>query len=405
MNTVYHGATVIDGSGARTLKDAVLVVANGRIAALGARGAVAVPEEAAPVDLTGKFLIPGLIDCHVHVDLHGLADTYAENLVEDKLRTLRAAEAMRRTLRAGFTTVRSVGSVNYIDLAVKRGIENGYLRGPRILAAGKIITMTSSGTAYFEGMYREADGPDECRRAAREQLKEGADFLKLMATGAVMNPGSRPGAAELDREEIEAIVQEGRKQGKHTAAHAHGAEGIKNAVAAGVRTIEHGTLADDEALAMIRDAGAYLVPTLSPRRLFLANADQVPPFIVEKSKQMVAATDRLVGRAKQAGVKIAMGTDAGTNFNHHGDNAQEIVHLVESGAMTPLEALTAATATAAEAIMMDHDVGALAPGKLADMLILDEDPLENIRVLLDPAKIRVILGGQEITTRFPCDGM
>ncbi|MGD9287435.1 MAG: amidohydrolase family protein [Desulfobacterales bacterium] len=394
MFTAYTGATLIDGNGDPPVKDAVIVVRDDRITAVGTKASVEIPTDALIEDLTGKTVIPGLIDCHIHLDLHGLADTYAENLVEDKLRTLRAAAEMRNTLRSGFTTVRSVGSVNYVDLAVKQGVALGYVKGPRILAAGKIITMTSSGTEYFSGMYREADGPDECRKAAREQLKKGADFLKLMATGAVMNPGSKPGAAELEKEEMQAVVCEGLKLGKHTAAHAHGAEGIKNAVAAGVRTIEHGTLADDQALEMIREAGAFLVPTMSPRRLFLKHADQVPQFIVEKSKQMIGQTASLVGRAKATGVSIAMGTDAGTNFNYHGDNAQEIVYLVEEEMLTPMEALTAATATAAKAIMLDHDVGILSPGRLADMLIVDENPLENIRVLLDRSRFRIIFGGE-----------
>jgi imidazolonepropionase-like amidohydrolase len=396
MLTAYTGATLIDGSGGPPLDKAVIVVDDDRITAVGTKATVEIPAGAAIEDVTGKTILPGLIDCHIHLDLHGLADTYTENLVEDNLRTLRAAAEMHDTLRAGFTTVRSVGSVNYIDLAVKQGIALGYARGPRILAAGRIITMTSSGTEYFSGMYREADGPDECRKAAREQLKKGADFLKLMATGAVMNPGSTPGAAELDKEEMQAIVREGLKLGKHTAAHAHGAEGIKNAVAAGVRTIEHGTLADDQALEMIREAGAFLVPTMSPRRLFLKNADQVPPFMVEKSKQMIDQTANLVGRAKAAGVSIAMGTDAGTNFNYHGDNAQEIVTLVEEKMLTPMEALTAATGTAARAIMRDHEVGVLAPGKLADMLIVDQNPLENIRILRDRSKFRVVFGGRPL---------
>ena len=396
MKTVYTGATLFNGKDSELINNAVVVVNDDRITQIGSSKSTPIPEDAKQVDLTGKYLIPGLIDCHIHLDLHGMPDTYQENLIEDKLRTLRAAKEMEQTLRAGFTTVRSVGSVNFIDMAVKQGVEQGYVLGPRILAAGKIITMTSSGTEYFSGMYREADGPDECRKAAREQLKKGADFLKLMATGAVMNPGSKPGAAELEVDEIRAIVEEGLKLGKHTAAHAHGADGIRNAVEAGVRTIEHGTLADDHALEMMQRKGAFLVATLSPRRLFLENAEHIPPFIVEKSKAMMEDTIKLVGRALKAGVQVAMGTDAGTNFNYHGLNAHEIVYLVEQNMMSPQQAITAATHTAARAIMMDHELGVLEPGKRADMLILDENPLDNIRILLDQSKFKVVLGGNII---------
>lgn len=243
--------------------------------------------------------------------------------------------------------------------------------------------MTCSGTEYFDGMYRIADGRDECRKAAREQLKHGADFLKVMATGAVMNPGGVPGAVQLGKNEIQVIVEEGLKLGKSTAAHAHAAEGILNAVSAGVWTIEHGTMADDDAIEAMANQGTFLVPTMVLHDFFEDQAENIPAFILEKNRQMQNAYISIVKKALDAGVKVALGTDAGTNYNHHGRNAEEIVYLVEHDIMTPLEAITAATRTASEAIMADSDVGTIEKGKMADFVILNSNPLSNIRVLVD----------------------
>jgi len=396
MKRLFTGATLLDPSSESVIEDAGMIVDNGRIQALGAADDIPVPDDVEIVDLTGKFIIPGLIDCHIHVDLGGLADTYTENLVEDKLRTLRGAQDMRKTLRAGFTTVRSVGSVNGIDFAVKAGIDAGYLKGPRMLCAGRIISMTCSGTEYFDGMYRVADGALECRKAAREQLKDGADFLKLMATGAIMNPGGVPGAPQLDRAEMATVVEEGLKLGKHTAAHAHGAQGIINAVAAGVRTIEHGTLADEEALDKMAAAGAFLIPTFSVKIQFQKHAEKIPAFMVQKSKDTLSFYGDMVKQARAKGIAIAMGTDAGTNFNHHGNNAEELVYLVEERISTPWQALASATNIAAEAIMMDHDLGMLRSGKLADFLVLSADPIKNIRALLNQEDMDVYLAGERV---------
>ncbi len=392
MLTVFKNATLIDGKADQPLENAVLAIENDRIVFSGPCGAWEERDNQKAIDLKGKWILPGLIDCHIHMDLHGFADTFCENLVEDKLRTLRAAKEMTDTLKAGFTTVRNVGSVNYIDFAVKQAIETGLVPGPRILTSGRIISMTCSGIEYFNGMYRLADGVDQCRLAAREQLKEGADLLKLMATGAVMNPGGVPGAAQLDVDEMKVVVDEGLKLGKHTAAHAHGARGVKNAVRAGVRTIEHGTMADDGAIHAIRTAGAYLVPTLSLHDLFEEHAREIPPFILEKSRQMQEAYIKIVKKAVAAGVKIAMGTDAGTNYNYHGNNAFEMVYLVRKEILTPMQTIRATTQVAAEAIQAD-EVGTLEKGKYADFLVLDENPLDEIEVLTRKDKINVYKGG------------
>ncbi len=390
------GATLLDPSSERVISNSNILVKNGRFHAVGAIKDIPVPEDAQVVDLTGKFVIPGLIDCHIHVDLGGLANTFAENFVEDKLRTLRGAQDMKKTLRAGFTTARSVGSVNGIDFAVKAGIEAGYVKGPRLMCAGRIISMTCSGTEYFDGMYRVADGEDECRKAAREQLKDGAEFIKLMATGAIMNPGGVPGAHQLDRAEMAAVVEEGLKLGRHTAAHAHGAQGIINAVEAGVRTIEHGTLASDEALDKMAEAETFLVPTFSVMLQFQNHDQDIPAFMVEKSRDILASYGDLVKRARSKGVRIAMGTDAGTNYNFHGNNAEELIYLVEQGISTPWQALASATNIAAQAIMIDQEAGTLKSGKMADFLVLTDNPIKNIRCLLDQESMGVYLAGEPV---------
>lgn len=396
MYKVLTGASLMDGTGAKPLEDAVVVIKGETIEAIGPQGQVAIPADVEVIDVSGKYIIPGLIDAHIHLELHGMADTFQENLVEDKLRTLRSAKEMEDTLRAGFTTVRNVGSCNGIDFAVKQSIEAGYFKGPRIITAGRAISMTCSGTEYFAGFYRIADGVDECRKAAREQLRDGADCLKLMATGAVMNPGGVPGAAQLNVDEIKAVVDEGLKLGRHTAAHAHGARGIINAVRGGCRSIEHGTMADEEAIGIMAETGTWLVPTISLHTLFEAHADEVPAFALEKSQAMQAAYVGVIGRALEAEVKVAMGTDAGTCYNYHGNNAAETICFVTLGLMSPLEALVATTKNAAEAIMMDHLVGTLEKGKLADLVVLEGDPLADIKILAEKDKIAMVFKGGEL---------
>ena len=396
--TLFTHVTLINGLGGTPLEDASLLVENGSIVFVGNKQPTEIPQEYVVKDCTGQFMIPGLVDCHIHMDLHGFADTFQENLIDDKLRTLRAAKEMNDTLRAGFTTVRNVGSVNHIDFAVKAGIEAGYFQGPRIVTAGRIISMTCSGTEYFDGMYRIADGVDDCRKAAREQLRAGADLLKLMATGAVMNPGGVPGAPQLNVDEMKAVVEEGMKLGKHTAAHAHAAQGIINAVKAGVHTIEHGTMADEKALEAMAKAGTYLIPTISHHDLFEAHSNEIPKFMLEKSRGMKSTYINIAKKAVKMGIKLAMGTDAGTNYNYHGNNAAEIIFLVDHGILTPMAAIEATSRTAAQAIMMDDKIGTLEPGKQADFVLLTENPLKRINVLTDPDGIVAVYKKGELVT-------
>lgn len=386
------GAQVITCTG-QAIADGRVIIEGQKITAVGSSAHVAIPEGALEIDLSGKTIMPGLIDAHVHLDMHGMPDTYHESLVEDKLRTIRASIEMANTVRSGITTVRNCGSANYIDIAVKRAVDEGLVTGPRILASGKIICMLTAGSEYFKGLYREADGVDENRRAAREQLKEGADLLKVMATGAIMNPGGTPGAPHLNVEEIRAVVEEGEKTGKHTAAHAHGAEGIKNAIKAGVRSIEHGTLADDEALKMMANQGVFLISTLCSNFWMLNGSARngIPHFMFQKAEEVSKIRIENLHRALQAGVQVAMGTDAGTPYNYHGRNAMELIQYVDKKIMDPMQALMASTKVAADALGLLPDIGTLEPGKQADILILNADPLQDIHCLLDLDNIHCVL--------------
>ncbi|HMA85374.1 MAG TPA: amidohydrolase family protein [Desulfosalsimonadaceae bacterium] len=391
MHTVLKGMTLIDGTG-RTIEDAILVWKDKQIVAAGEKAQIEQPADAIVYNLDGKFVIPGLIDTHIHLDMHGMADTYHESLVEDKLRTIRATIEMGNTIRAGITTVRNAGSANYIDIAVRKAVEEGLIVGPRILSSGKIICMHSAGNEYFEGLYYEADGVDENRKAAREQLKQGADLLKVMATGAIMNPGGVPGAPQLDEDEIRAVVNEGKKVGKHTAAHAHGAKGVKNAVAAGVRTIEHGTLADEEALKMMLEKGVFLSSTLSSN-FWMLNArtrNELPQFMSEKAEEVAKIRRENLHRANDMGVNIMMGTDAGTPYNFHGRNAMELVQYVKLGLMDEMGAIMASTRTAADGIGLLDQIGTLEKEKFADCVVLKENPLENIESIASLENIYLV---------------
>ncbi|KUO51716.1 MAG: hypothetical protein APF76_15130 [Desulfitibacter sp. BRH_c19] len=396
MKTILRGATLIDGTGRPPIYNSVIIVDNGIIKNVGATSYTDTIEGGAQViELDGHTIIPGLIDAHIHMDLHGMANTYEENLVEDKLRSIRTACDMEVTLKRGITTIRNAGSVNHIDFAVKEAVDNGWCNGPNIITCGRILSITASGNDYFKGMYREADGVHEVRKAAREQIKNGAGFLKVMATGAYMNPGGVPGATQFEEDELKAIVQEANKLELKVAAHAHGKEGIMNAIRAGVDTIEHGTFMDDEAIDLLIEKQIYLIPTYVAGHLMLKNGVEngVPAHMIQKNSRIREIRGKNLKKAIDAGVKVAFGSDAGTNYNYHGNNALELILYVNEGFMDSIKAICSATKMSAEALGISDKTGTLEVGKAADIVVVNGVLEQSLEPLMDSV-IMVFKDGQ-----------
>lgn len=372
---------VVDGLG-RTWPRATVVIKGDRIATVDDAKSPSIPRDVTRIDGRGLTLLPGLMDCHVHLCLGGDADVVKTVQGDDPALTLlKAARYAKQTLEAGFTTVRDVGFRDHAVFQLKRAITDGLLPGPRIAAAGRVICMTG-GHARFIG--QEADGPEAVAAAVREQIAAGAEVIKFIASGGVLTPGTSPDAAQMTPEELSAGMRIARQANRRVAAHAHSAQGIKNALQAGAHSIEHATLMDDEAAGLMKRHGAYMVPTLSALATTAACGLScgAPKTAVEKATAMVSRHKTSFKMAHKAGIAIAMGTDAGTPFNYHGENAQELERMVALG-MTPMEAIITSTASAAALIGVADQVGTIEPGKLADLILVKGNPLSTITLLQD----------------------
>ncbi|MCL9814627.1 metal-dependent hydrolase family protein [Natranaeroarchaeum aerophilus] len=385
---ILRGARVVDGDGG--VFDGPVQFNDGRITATSDVSTARADEEV--VDLDEYTLVPGIVDSHVHFSLSGEASIEdVTDKTDAELLFTEIANA-RRTLESGVTGVRSMGARG-LDIALARAIEGGDVPGPRTIANCASITITG-GHGHHLG--QEVDGPEECRRAVREQRKQGAQFIKFMATGGVTTPGTDPGTLAFTREEIHALVDEAHRRGVHVATHAHGAEGIRVAAEAGVDTVEHGTFLDDAAIEAMLDEDVTLVPTLTAPHRILHNGDRATAETLAQSNEVYEIHRESFRRAVEAGVRIAGGTDAGTPFNHHGSNLVEIQFMARNG-MAPVEAITAMTGTAAETIGLD-DTGKIAPGYHADLLVVEDDPTADIAALDD---IETVLKGGEVVAGTP----
>lgn len=395
---LIHNGTVIDGTGAEPRARTSLLIEGERIRWIGpADAAPARQQETTLVDATDKYVIPGLIDAHVHVSRNG-REAVSELLKRDRDRlVLEGVESVRNILRSGTTAVRDVGTLHYIEMSLRWAIDAGHIPGPRMRTSGKFLAITG-GHAFLTA--READGPEEFRKAAREQIRAGADTIKLMATGGAATPGQDVQASQMSADEIRAAVEAAHAMNRPVAAHCHGAEGIKNCLLAGVDSIEHGTFLDEETADLMLARGKSLVLTLA-----VANVD-----VSKLSATARADADRLmrvrgqlrermretVALARAKGVLVGAGTDAGGNplAPHDFSMAGELETLVAYG-FPPLEALTAATKNNARILRWEQELGTLEPGKLADLVILNADPVADISNVRQVSA--VFKGGRQVT--------
>ncbi len=401
-NLAIRCGTLIDGTGAAPRHNVTVLVERGCV--VGVADGETVPPGAQVIDARDRTVLPGLIDAHIHICSDGNPNPMQRLKDLVPFTAIKATVNARLHLEAGFTAVRDAGAVGYANIAVKQAIERGLVPGPRMRAPGHGLTSTGGhGDSYFRPevtIAREGvvDAPDEARRCARLQLKMGADCIKLAsATGGVMSDGDEPWAAQSTVDEMRAAAEEAHKAGKHCLAHAQGTQGIKNAIIAGVDSIEHGIYLDDEAIELLLKHGTFLVPTLAAVHFICEHglASGIPEYGVRKAMAVRESHFASFQRAYRAGVKIAMGTDCGTPFNRPGRNAVELQLMCENG-MTPMDAIVATTRTAAECLWLGDEIGTVEPGKWADLIVVDGDPLADIKVLQDHARIELVLKGGEI---------
>ncbi len=391
--TVVHAGRLLDRPGNPPRGASTIVIRDGRIAEI-LSGHVAGPDGAVRIDLSDKFVLPGLIDSHVHLDSDagGNAALIEGVTSSDATTAFRAAANARKTVLAGFTTVRNLGDRSGATLALRDAIAAGELPGPRIVDAGQSISTTSghmdATLSLAEDLHSAipqdniCDGAEACRRTVRLQIRRGVDVIKIATTGGV---NSRIGAGlgrQIFDDEVKALVDTAHLYGKKIAVHAHGDDGIDAALAAGADSIEHGTMLTDKSIQLFKRGGAFYVPTLSTVNGYIerlaANPNAYPPDVLAKVKWRIQVTGQALAKAYPAGVKIAFGTDAGVS--KHGRNADEFELMVKHG-MSPAAAIVAATTNAAALLGVEADAGSIAPGKAADIIAVAGDPLSDVTVL------------------------
>ena len=405
------GGRLIDGTGAEPLASAAIVIHGDRIAQVGPAAQVDTPATAEVIDVAGKTILPGLIDAHVH--LFGITSMNQMTWVIDEphVRIIRAAMDAWRCLDAGFTTVRDAGGM--LAIFVKRAIEEGTLVGPRIVASGMVISQTAGhGDMHFvpaewnrrAQITRLADGVPEVRKAAREQLREGADMLKIFTTGGVMSEKDKPTTCQYSMDEIRAFVEEAKNAGVRTGTHAQGTQGIKNAVLAGVDNVDHGVYLDDEAIALMVERGTTLVPTMSVLEAIVRHGREegVLETSVRKAESVQTAHVTSFKKALAAGVVCGLGTDYLSDpRSPMGANADELVMYVDKVGLSPMEAIVCATRNNAIVLGLQDEIGTLEAGKQADLIVVDGDPLADISVLRDRDKILEVYKGGGAVPRMP----
>jgi imidazolonepropionase-like amidohydrolase len=404
MTRVLTGATLIDGTGAAPVPDAAVVIDGDRITAAGPRAALSWPADAEVIDARGRTLIPGLIDAHDHLASHGYGLATRFGLEEPASTThLRTARVLAETLAMGYTTVRDAGG---LDAGFKLAVEQGLIPGPRLVLALQIISPTGGIGDRVSPSGHDccgahdpllppcvANGPDPVRDVVRTMVRAGADVIKTATTGgASSRPGHGPLDAAFSLAEMEALVTESHALGRRVMCHALGGPGLRTALAAGVDSIEHGCYLDEDAtlLGQMAVQGTFFVPTLT---VYVYHRESPAPHVRERAVALHAHHVASVRRALELGVPIAAGTDAGGHG--HPKNALELKYLVEAG-LTPMQALRAATQWAAACLGLEREVGTIEQGRLADLVLVGGDPLADVTLLLDPARIKLVVKGGAI---------
>jgi imidazolonepropionase-like amidohydrolase len=391
QRSLIHAGSLINGKDQKLVKEVTIIVEGNRISAI-KKGYQTAGAGEQVVDLKNYTVMPGLMDMHVHLESETSKDKYSEQFrMNEADVALRATQYADRTLLAGFTTVRDLGGTG-INIAMRNAINKGYVDGPRIFTAGKSIATTGGHADPTNGMNRELmghpgptegviNGTDEARQAVRQRYKNGADLIKITATGGVLSVAKDGSGPQFTPEELRAIIATANDYGMHVAAHAHGKEGMKRAIEAGVTSIEHGTKMDEEIMDLMIKNGTYLVPTLTAGRTVADSAvipGYYPEVVVPKALEIGPQLQEMFSKAYKRGVKIAFGTDAGVFV--HGINGREFELMVEGG-MPPMEAIQAATIEASRLLKMENELGSIENGKLADIIAVEGDPLSNISAM------------------------
>lgn len=407
MTTAIKGKLLLDGTGGDPIPNPVILLEGDTIVAAGPASDVLVNPEARVIDLSDKTILPGLIDAHLHlVGLKSMEDLAELIRTPPPLSVLRTTVEARRLLEAGFTAVRTVGGP--VAIYLKQAIEEGVVSGPRIMASGRSFIQTSGGgdpwdiplelmeiaASLGRGLAETVDGPVECRKGVRRRLREGADLIKILTTGAVFSKENPPTRVGFTQPEVDALVDEAHRLGLKVAAHAHGTEGIRSALLAGVDSIEHGTYLDDECIDLMLKQGTYLVPTFAIfRRVMDTAGEDVPEYAMRQGLEVHETHERNFVKAYRAGVKIGCGTDfVGPPPVEHGANALELVYLVEVG-MAPMDVIVSATSGNADLLGLGEKTGTITGGKWADIIAVDGNPLDDMRTLLD---VPFVMKGGEV---------
>lgn len=405
--TLIHNGTLIDGNGGDPITNGAVLIKDGRVEAVGQLHTLQIPPDVEKIDAGGGTILPGLIDSHVHLmfEVSEMAERRSQPF---SLGFYKAMAYMQRTIDAGITTVRDAGGA---DLGVKQAVEQGLVVGPRMQISITPLGITGGHTdgwlpsggsnAIFQSYPGNpdgiCDGVEEVRKKVREVLRAGAEVIKVCSTGGVLSPTDHPEFTQFSPEELAVMVQEGHyRRGVKVMSHAQGTEGIKNAVLAGIHSIEHGIYLDDEVIDLMLERGTFLVPTLLAPIAVVEIGEEtgnMPEYGLRKAREVIEAHGESISKAYEAGVTISMGTDAGVM--PHGTNLRELGLMCQCG-MTPMEALVATTRTAAECLGWQDRVGTLEAGKYADVVIAKTDPLKDIRSLENNDNITVVIKGGKV---------